>query len=99
MAVKRLFQAQFYGLAGIINAKEVEMVDRRIALVSVPKGKGWTRCRIATVQRSHDCADESRLAGAERAGKRDDVAGPKPACESRSKGDRFVLGVQSHDCR
>ncbi len=80
---------------GIVEPEEVDVVDRRIAVVAVPERKGGTEALVGPVQRSNDGADEGGLAGTERAGERDDVAATEVARKGGGKRVEFVFGVKS----
>jgi hypothetical protein len=68
MAVERLFKAELGGFTRIVDAKEIDVVDRRLAVVVVPKGEGRAEGLIGPVKGPHDCSHQRSLPGAQRPG-------------------------------
>ena len=79
-----------FDIALVGEAVEVEMMDRDAPRIGLDEGKGRTRHvqrRIAR-QRPHEAARERRLAGAEIAGERKDVADPRHGRQVRAQARR-----------
>jgi hypothetical protein len=95
-AAKGFFQTKLGGFARIVYAKEIDVLDRRLTLVVVPKGEGRAKGLIGSVKCPHDRSHQGRLAGAQRPREGNDVPGLQAPRKCRRKCVGSLLGGKAY---
>ena len=93
--VEGFFEPQLDDFAWIVDSEEIDVVDDWIAVVAMPKREGWTEGLLGTMKCADDRSHQRGLAGTERPGKCDDVAGLQARRKGRRKCVGRLFGVKS----